>query len=150
MMLHCPCQSSLRDDVVIAASVIIMNIMPFCRPHFLSLFEKLTSSATYSFSSKPLTSSHAPRRQNRKAPPANPSFGDAQFQITDITLAAQPTLPSNFNNAPAPERKENPTPNIQRQLKILHLIHPKERDPRALPVKAGMGGWERKHIRAPA
>jgi hypothetical protein len=40
----------------------------------------------------------------------------------------------------APERKENPTPNLQRQLKILRLIHPKERDPRVLPVKAGTGG----------
>src|SRR5262245_14582931 len=102
MIRHCPYQSSFRDDVVIAASTMITNFMPFRRPHFLSLFEKLTSSAAYSFSSKPLTSSHASRMQNRKAPPASPSFGDAQFHITDITLTAQPTLPSNFNNAPPP------------------------------------------------
>src|SRR5262249_35751761 len=45
---------------------------------------------------------------------------------------------------PAPNLKENPTPHLQRQLKILRLAHLKEHDPRALPVKADMGEWERK------
>src|SRR5262245_10684656 len=39
------------------------------------------------------------------------------------------------------ERKENPTPHLQHQLKILRLIHPKERDPRAIPVKMDTGEW---------
>src|SRR5262245_1523121 len=45
---------------------------------------------------------------------------------------------------PAPNLKENPTQHLQRQLKILRLVHLMERDPRALPVKADMGEWERK------
>src|SRR5215813_15220752 len=45
---------------------------------------------------------------------------------------------------------ESQTPHLQRQLKILRLIHPKERDPRAIPVKAGTEGWGRKPIPARA